>query len=189
LRIFLPDSHISIKNYYQLILCVKNLPMVNLAIDDYANETYRFIIVNKTGSKLEELLNRNLKVNTKLVNQPFKYLTNTSQIFETPSFAGLVFQDEPTQPASTITLFYNDSAVLSVPYLLHELANLYSNIENTPAIQTRIASLPRIDKNYENLFDKSLFASLIVLGIGIVLPSVSFATEIVHDREVNKKIQ
>ena len=133
-------------------------------------------------------MNRNLKVNSKLVNQPFKYLTNTSQIFETPSLAGLIFQDRPDQPVSTITLFYNDSAILSVPYLLHELTNLNSKIENTSVIQTNIASLPRIDKNHENLFDTSLFASLIIFGIGIVLPSVSFATEIVHDREVNKKI-
>ena len=142
--------------------------------------------MNKTCQELEPILQRNLKVNTKLVTQPFKYIRNTTQIFDVPSFAGFIFQDWLTNPNSTITLYYNDSAMLSVPYLLHELTNLYSNIENTTPIQTYITSLPRVSKYVDNVFDKSTFSALIILGIGLVLPTVSFATEIVHDREVNE---
>lgn len=162
------------------------MPYINLDINLYANDTYAFTIVNETNRELESILDGNLKVNPTLVNQPLHYIRKTKNLTGIMSLSGIRFSSWLNYTHNDLTLLYNDSALLSLPYILNELSNFYSNIEKLPLINTTLAAFPKITKYDENVFDKSSFSALIVLGIGLVMPAVSFATEIVHDREVCK---
>ena len=45
--------------------------------------------------------------------------------------------------------------------------------------------MPATEKDINaDTFDSSSFAAILVLGIAIAMPTVSFAVEIVHDKEV-----
>lgn len=130
-------------------------------------------------------MNSYLKVNTMLLSQPFNYVKNLTYLFDYQSFSGLIFKKwTGNVNGNKITLLYNDTALLSLPYVINELTNFYSNIEHLPFINTTFAAFPKIQSDADYVFDRSSFSALIILGIGLVMPTVSFATEIVHDREV-----
>ena len=69
--------------------------------------------------------------------------------------------------------------------MLHTLTNFYSVLDNIPLINTTLSTLPKIQQNDFKVFDSNIFVSLIVLGIGFVLPAISFIAEIVEEKEVS----
>ena len=83
-----------------------------------------------------------------------------------------------------VVLLYNDSALLSLPYLLNIVTNFYSSLDNISLINTNLSSLPKIAEDSYKIFEANSFTSLIIVSIGFILPAVSFAAEIVHDKEV-----
>ena len=140
-----------------------------------------FTVVNKTNTTLETEMNKYLDINSILIH----YLDDYSQLINYQSYAGFVFNNL-TNYTNQITLLYNDSALFSVPFLVNKLTNFYNNVENKTLIKTSLQVLPATAKDISiSTFDKSSFAIILVLGIAIVMPTVSFAVEIVDDREVN----
>lgn len=72
-----------------------------------------------------------------------------------------------------------------MPYLINTISNFYSNVDKMPQINATISAWPKLNSLTDlALFDPSIFSSLIILGIGLLAPLVSFAVEIVHDKEV-----
>lgn len=155
-------------------------------MNDYATIENPFTLINNTNSNLDGLLKQNLIVNTDLLQQPIKNLNDFSKIFNltTSSYAGLVFNEWLSVSENQLTLLYNDSAMLSVPYLLNTLSNFYSRLEHSTQIKASISAWPKLSDNTVDILDVSSFSSMLILGTGLIIPLVSFATEIVHDREV-----
>jgi hypothetical protein len=157
--------------------------VANLNTDSYASAQSKFLLVNNTGSNLDSIINGNLIVNNQSM-QPFEFIDSQSNLLNLPTShsSGLIFD---TISNFDMTMLYNDSALLSVPYLLNTIANLFSRLDNTPLINASITSLPNANCD-TNLFDTASFTSILMFGFAIILPSVTFAVEIVYDKEVLK---
>lgn len=119
-------------------------------------------------------------MNNELNPQPIKFAKSISNITFS-SYAGFIQENS----LDDLILYYNDSAVLSVPYLLNIYANLNSRINGLPLINSSLTSWPQIKSDDLLLFDSTSFTTFIILGISIIIPLVSFAAEVVQDREVN----
>ncbi|RNA41260.1 ATP-binding cassette sub-family A member 5-like isoform X1 [Brachionus plicatilis] len=160
---------------------IPNLSTIDLAINDYATEKNPFLIVNKTN--VDHLV-QNLIVNNQLNRQPIKFTESESNIHAT-TYAGFIHQDTPKD----IILFYNDSAVFSVPYLVNTFTNLNSRLNGLPLLNATFTSWPQVKKENISFFDANSFTTLMILGISLIFPLVSFAAEIVQDRELKCKSQ
>jgi hypothetical protein len=135
-----------------------------------------FTIVNKTNISLENIMNEYLDINSSHTS----YLEDYNQTLSQQSYTGFIFDS-----LKNVTLLYNDSALFSVPLLVNKLTNFYNKIENKTLIKTTLQVFPATEKDINaDTFDSSSFAALLVLGIAIAMPTVSFAVEIVHDKEV-----
>ena len=169
------------------------MPSVNFAINEYATVLNPFAIINRTGKHLEDILDDKLIVNTEFNgdSQPLVFLNNSyADLLGYQYNSGMMFESWRNATDNALILLYNDSALLGMPYLLNTLAEFYSNIEDPQKRVTRInaslGALPMITYQDDlSAFDAGSFSSLIILGIGMVIPAISFAAEIVHDREVN----
>nr|APD26541.1 ATP-binding cassette transporter subfamily A member 5 X1 protein [Brachionus koreanus] len=157
------------------------IPIVNLAINEYATEKNPFLIVNK--SNIDNLV-QNLVVNNKLNPQPIKFTQSESNM-SINSFAGFIHQEKEDD----FIIFYNDSAVFSVPYLVNTYTNLYSRINGLSLINASLTSWPQVKNEDFSFFNASSFTTLIILGISLIFPLVSFAAEVVQDRELKCKSQ
>ena len=138
---------------------------------------------------LDSIVQNNLIVNDQFPNgsQPIKLFQNNTQMFEMQNgvLSGLIVNKWNSRSDNKLAILYNDSALFSLPYLLNTIANFYSNLDKMPKINTTISAWPKLNSLTDlALFDPSIFSSLIVLGIGLIMPLVSFAVEIVHDKEV-----
>jgi hypothetical protein len=130
-------------------------------------------------------LNNNLIVNTQISPQPITYLSNLSSLtFQSNSLSGMIFNNWTSFNSNQITLLYNDSALLALPYLINSLTNFYSRLNQIPLVNATLSPWPRTASNQIQNLDYSSFTALIILGTGLIIPLASFATEIVHDREV-----
>jgi len=159
------------------------LPTLNLPVNEYASEKNPFSVINNTITNLDQILG-NLIVNNALNQQPIKVIKEPSQLFDNSGcLSGLIFNNWLNTQTNEITLLYNDSALFSLPYLINTLSNFYSKIDKTNLINTTISAWPKTQDQTIQNFDASSFSALIILGTGLILPLVSFATEIVHDRE------
>ncbi len=105
-------------------------------------------------------------------------------LLENSSIGGLVLNQWISANQTDLILLYNDSALLSMPYLLNLLTNFHSSLENMPPINATLSSLPKIIENNYKVFDAETLVALIILGIGLVMPAVSFAGEVVHEKEL-----
>jgi hypothetical protein len=117
-------------------------------------------------------------------SQPIVYVENVT--YNANSRSGLVFNNWTSPALNQLVLLYNDSALLSMPYLIHTLTNFYARLEGSEKelINATLSPWPRTTANTIQNLDYSIFTTLIVLGTGLVLPLSSFASEIVQDREV-----
>jgi hypothetical protein len=169
-----------------------NLPSMNLQIDDYATMLHKFVILNNTpydvdtqGPRLDE----NLVVNPGAKDQKclLEYLNTTDDLLHSKqdSYGGIIFNEWNNDEDNSLTLLYNDSALLSAPYLINTLTNLYTRQYDRKLINASISAWPKTVQTTIEALDFSSFTFLILLGAGMLIPLVSFATEIVHDREVN----
>lgn len=148
-----------------------------MTINEYATEKNPFLIVNK--SNVDYLL-QNLVVNNQLNPQPIKFTQSESNITST-SYAGFIHQES----RDNLVLFYNDSAVFSVPYLINTFTNLNSRLNGLSIVNASLTSWPQVKNEDASFFNASSFTTLIILGISLIFPLVSFAAEVVQDREVN----
>lgn len=138
-----------------------------------------------TNRNLDSIISNNLIVNTNMSKQPILFSNSLDQVVSNNSWSGNVFNSWSDRNSHLITLLYNDSALLSVPYLVQTLTNFYSRLDGKPIIDATLSPWPRTTANIiQNAIDYSSFTALIVLGTGLVLPLVTFAVEIVADREV-----
>nr|QNH67864.1 ATP-binding cassette transporter subfamily A member 5 [Brachionus rotundiformis] len=176
LSIILPQLISSLNN-----LDPNKIPTVNLAINDYATEKNPFVIVN--NSNVDHLID-NLIVNNELNPQPFKF-TKSDLNNSFRSYAGIIYQ----KSLEDLILYYNDSAVFSVPYLLNTFSNLNSRLDGLSPINASLTSWPQVKTQDVSFFDASSFTTLIILGISLIFPLVSFAAEVVQDRELKCKNQ
>nr|QUF59433.1 ATP-binding cassette transporter Abca5 [Brachionus angularis] len=164
-----------------------NLPIINLNINEYATNENKFVLVNKTNQNLDEIISKNLIVNDKIMPQPFLSLNQESNFVS--SYSGFIFENVSNMTIKNLILLYNDSGLLTMPYLINTLSNFYSRLDNSELINASLTTWPKnVSKNSAN-FDSSTFSSLIILGTSLIIPLVSFATEIVHDRELKCKAQ
>jgi hypothetical protein len=167
-----------------LTLILKNLPKVNLQLNDYATKARPFVIVNKTNIALQPIIDSNLVVNNQLSPQPISYFNSLASLNTTTSFAGYVFNEWKDMFNNDLTLLYNDSAILSLPYMINALSNFYSSMDKSVLINATLSAWPRSAKNTIENLDYSSFSALIVLGSGLIMPLASFAAEIVQEKEV-----
>ncbi|CAF1010970.1 unnamed protein product [Brachionus calyciflorus] len=154
----------------------------NLFINDYSTENNPFLFVNKTNTNLDTLIKPNLIVNNQLELQPIKFL-NDIQNTTFNNYAGIIYN------LDYFTLYYNDSALFSVSYLINTLNNFNSRLNNLPLINASLTTWPQIQTQDASFFDSSSFTTLLILGISFLFPLVSFAAEIVQDRELKCKNQ
>lgn len=162
------------------------MPTINLQINEYATSQHPFLLKNNTNTNLDPLLINTLIVNTEMSSsQPIVYVENVT--YNANSRSGLVFNNWTSPALNQLILLYNDSALLSMPYLIHTLTNFYARLEGSgeELINATLSPWPRTTANTIQNLDYSIFTTLIVLGTGLVLPLSSFASEIVQDREVN----
>ena len=150
--------------------------------DVYASDSSKFLIINNTNGNLDSIINENLIVNNQTI-QPFELIDAKTDLLKLQSshFSGLEFNQIST--SNDLTMLYNDSALLSIPYLLNTVTNFQARLDNTSTINASITSFPNAECNI-NTFDSASFTSILMFGFAIVLPSVSFAVEIVYDKEV-----
>lgn len=154
-------------------------------MNQYATSKNPFVLVNQTGKNLDTILNGQFIVNTEVNPQPMLYLSNVSQVRDGNFFAGTLFNEWTSRDSNRLTLLYNDSALLSIPYLVHTLSNFYARLDGDQLINATLSPWPRTTANtIQNTIDYSSFTALIVLGTGLVMPLVTFAVELVYDREV-----
>ena len=115
--------------------------------------------------------------------QPFELIDSTTNLLKLPNIhsSGLIF--DSISPNAGFTMIYNDSAILSIPYLLNIVTNFQSRVDNTPIMNASITSFPNADCVL-NTFDSASFTSDVMFGFAILLPSVTFAVEAVYDKEV-----
>ena len=138
---------------------------------------------------MEQILGNSFIVNTNLSTQPTTYVSDIRQL-NGAAYAGTKFNSWTSRDSHDFTLLYNDSALLSIPYLVHTLTNFYSRYDSAPLINATISAWPRTtDNTIQNTIDYSSFTALIVLGTGLIMPLVTFAVEIVYDKETKTQSQ
>jgi hypothetical protein len=152
----------------------------------YASNLLKFLIVNNTNTDLDPTINQNLIVNNHPL-QPFELINATTNLLKLSRFHSSGLSFDSISPSANITMLYNDSAIFSVPYLLNTVTNFQSRLDNTPIINASITLFPNVDC-LSNLFDTGSFTSELMFGFTILLPSITFAVEAVHDKEVLKYI-
>ena len=171
-------------------------------IPEYNSDQYKLSLINNTNLKIENVLNTYLF--NRQSNICYHYIQNESQLLNNLTYAGnfklknilvshlkkncsnqgLVINKWINKEQNDVVLLYNDSALLSLPYLLNIVTNFYSSLDNISLINTNLSSLPKIAEDSYKIFEANSFTSLIIVSIGFILPAVSFAAEIVHDNEV-----
>lgn len=155
----------------------------------------KFLVLNKTSNpNLSELLK------DKLVNQT-TYIDNIETVIHKTVYnqekenyaAGFLFDkfiSNFTEYSFNLNgeynlgLIYNDSALLSFPYLINYAFNFISkNIDNGKMFNASIAAWPKTDSDCGYFtFDVSSFSSFMILGFAFIFPIASFGSEIVQDR-------
>lgn len=140
------------------------------------------MVVNNSKSNLD-FLNDKLIINNNYKQQPIKYLNSYNSSINKPHSSGLIVNNWTSNKFNDFIALYNDSAVLSAPFLVNSITNLFSRLDNSPTINASITSFPKIDCDVSN-FDVSIFTSLLMLGFALIMPCVTFAVEIVSDKEV-----
>lgn len=158
----------------------QNLPRVNLEYNKYNTKKYWFSIINNTNYPVEDFIRKN----SELTNNFTYSSTVRSLVYKHNSITGIVIEDWVNRNQNDLILLYKDSALLSLPFLLNTLTNFYSNLDNIPLINATLSSLPKIVHDDYKVIDADSFVSLILLGIGFILPAVSFVGEIIHDKEL-----
>nr|APD26543.1 ATP-binding cassette transporter subfamily A member 5 X2 protein [Brachionus koreanus] len=158
-----------------------NLPTIDLAINEYSTVKNPFLIVNK--SNVDHLVN-SLVVNYQLNPQPIKFAQSESNI-SFNNYAGLIHPENKDD----LVLFYNDSAVFSVPYLINTYTNLLCRMNGISLLNASLTTWPPVKNDDSSFFDANSFTTLIILGISLIFPLVSFAAEVVQDREQKCKSQ
>lgn len=121
-----------------------------------------------------------LTVNNELNPQPIKFVKSISNI-NFSSYAGFIQENN----SEDLILYYNDSAILSIPYLVNIYTNLNSRLNGLSPINASLTSWPQIKTDDLSFFDSTSFSTFIILGISVIIPLVSFAAEVVQDREVS----
>lgn len=151
-------------------------------INEYSNEYSKFLVINKTNMDLENILNSFLIFNANEINQPIEYLNNLSDLnSEAVVHSGLVVNDT----ISNLVYIYNDTALLSFPYIINLVSNLYSRREDVKLTNVSIRSWPKLISSCESKnFDANSFSFLIILGLSFILSIASFAAEAVQDRGI-----
>ena len=119
--------------------------------------------------------------------QPFNLINDVN--ISNGIYNGISFDKWTNRNDHSLTLIYNDSALFSMTYLINTLSNMYSRIDQTPIIQMNITTWPKSGQSILSFFDSSSFSSLIILGTALILPLVTFATEVVHERELKCRSQ
>ena len=144
----------------------KNLPKVNLKVNDYASYQNPFSLYNNTNMALTDLV-ANLSVNSKLDPQPLRWSTNPDYYvdFPTGSYAGINFQQWNSLSQNSLVATYNDSAILSMPYLVNTITNFFAGLDGSPMVNASLSAFPKLATQCDaSSFDASSFSSLIVLG-------------------------
>jgi hypothetical protein len=162
------------------------LPKKSLIINEYANEKTKFQIINNSNSTLDPIIGSRLIVNTDLSQQPIELIKDLNSLLASPNGAynGLGFVT-PSNVLDELVLVYNDSATLGMPNLIQIVSNFFSRMEGNQLIKASIGAMPKLPSQCDSfIFDSSIFIALIVLGFAFIVPVISFATEIVHDKEV-----
>ena len=153
--------------------------MANLAIKDYVTVKQPFSIINNTASSIDEQLKY-------LHNTTYHIFKDQFQILNSQygSEAGFIFNNNSLID-NQLTLLYNDSALLGLPYLINKMSNFYAEINQTQFINASISAWPKTTSQASlAAFDTGSFTALLILGSSLILPLTSFAVEIVADREV-----
>jgi hypothetical protein len=172
---------------------LNNLPSLNLQIDDYANKFHKFVILNNTdldvdtqGPILDDFLVVNYGTGAKKQKCLLEYVNSTDSLlsYTHSSYGGIIFNEWNSDKDNQLTLLYNDAALLSAAYLVNTLSNVYTRTYGLKQINASIAAWPQTVQTTIEALDFSSFTFLILFGTGMLIPLVSFATEIVHDREV-----
>jgi hypothetical protein len=164
------------------------LPSLKIPINDYATSKNPFVLINSTESNLDSIIKDNLIVNSNLNPQPFVFINNVNN--SNGMYGGISFEKWINRNDHSLKLIYNDSALFSMIYLVNTLSNMYSRLDKTPLIQMNITTWPKsTDQSILSFFDSSSFSSLIILGTALILPLVTFATEVVHERELKCRSQ
>jgi len=153
---------------------------MNLEKNDYNSNKYGLSVINATELRIENFLNTSIRLNNHI-----SYCESVKNLLSVSSIYGFILEEWIDRNENDIVLLYNDSALLSLPVMLHTLTNFYSVLDNIPLINTTLSTLPKIQQNDFKVFDSNIFVSLIVLGIGFVLPALSFIAEIVEEKEVS----
>jgi ATP-binding cassette, subfamily A (ABC1), member 5 len=168
-----------------------NLPRINLQDTGYIIETNKFALFNLTSTNLDSIINNNLIVNNKLPFNTQPIVTFTENITDLAGFsAGYIVDSVFNQSIDKSIILYNDSALLSIPYLVNTMTNFYSRLTNSKIINASLAAWPKTPTQCDTTnFDAGGFSSLLILGTSFILPIVSFATELVHDRELKCRQQ
>lgn len=163
--------------------------MINLQIDDYATRERPFVIINSIPGIDQEI--GKIVANNHYPEQPFLRLNDTRQLIDEndsplPSYSGVLYQDWISTWDNQVVLLYNDSALLSLPYLVHVWSNYFMKASGKTLLNATICAWPKSVQNSGliDAFDFSSFTFLILLGCGLLFPLSSFASEMVHDREV-----
>ena len=136
------------------------------------------MFINKSKTNLDSFV-PNLIVNNKLSAQPIRHLNTTPDLNFGSHHAGLIYETSFTN----LILYYNDSAVFSVPYLLNTLSNFNARLNGLKSINASMTPWPQVQTDTA-FFNPTSFSTLIILGISLIFPLVSFGAEIVQDREV-----
>ncbi len=120
-------------------------------------------------------------------------MNNTKDILNQPNntYAGIEFKEWQSANINKLVLLYNDSALLSVPYLVNTVSNFYIRLfsQETDLIKASISAWPKMPTSTIESLDFSSFTFSILLGCGLLIPLVSFVTEVVHDRELKCRTQ
>jgi len=162
------------------LFLIQNLPRINLETNNYNTPSTALAIINNTPNRIDDFLKQHLTN----INNKFIYKDSVMSLLENSTVGGLILNQWININESDIILLYNDSALLSMPYMLTLLTNFHSSVENLPFINTTLSTLPKIVENNYKVFDAETLVSLIILGVGLVMPAVSFAGEIVHEKEL-----
>lgn len=152
---------------------------MSLEKNDYNSHKYGLSVINGTQLEIETFLKKNIRLNNHI-----KYCESVKSLLNITSIYGFILEEWINRSENDVVLLYNDSALLSVPVLLHTFTNFYSTIDNTPLTHTNISTLPKIQQNDYKVFDSNSFVLLMILGIGSVLPAISFIAEVVKEKEV-----
>ena len=140
-----------------------------------------FSIINNTPLKhTDQLINNTLQLKIH-----FSFSESYLDLLNKSSIGGLVINEWVNKSENDLVLMYNDSALLGLPVLLHSFANFYAHLDNSSFINTTLSTLPKINQSDYKAFDANSFVSLIILGIGYVLPVVSFISEVVQEKNVS----